>query len=182
MVISLLIYILSLAPAVENYSAFIWIANAVIGVESVLLLWLTIKHLRCRSKRCEASSNSEKQNVVVADTIPDPNIDPSALFLLLSRAIVEEELFLNPLLNRQMLMDRFSVNKERIGKAFASADTSLPVFIRDCRLEYARTLIKQHPEVSLTQVATMSGFTTRESFGRSFKQKYAISPSEYKEQ
>lgn len=179
---SVLTFIFALAYTKENIVFLLWIAIAVIFIEAAFLAWFVIQYLRLHKQSHETSNVHNDDIIVPADESSTTSDDPSALFLLLSSAIKDEELFLNPLLNRHMLVDRFSVSKDKIGKAFASAGTSLPAFINECRLEYSKKLIKNRPELSLTQIATMSGFTTRESFGRSFKRQYSITPSEYKEQ
>lgn len=113
-----------------------------------------------------------------APTIQD--LDYDALYALLSDTIFEKQLYLDPQFGRQYLIDNYGLSKEKIGRAFSANGTSLPQFVNLCRLEYACVLLKSHPEMSVSDIARNSGFTTRESFFRSFKQQYGLSPSEYK--
>mgnify|MGYP007069851268 FL=1 len=48
-------------------------------------------------------------------------------------------LFLDPAFDRQSIIDRFHLSKERIGNAFAQGSdyASLSTFVTHCRLEYA---------------------------------------------
>lgn len=108
-------------------------------------------------------------------------MDSEHLYLFLSKAITEKKLYLNPTFGRQTLMDDYSLSKEKIGKAFSVYGTSLPQFINLCRLDYACSLMKNERDMSVTDIAAASGFTTRESFSRSFKQQYALTPTEYRE-
>ena len=107
-------------------------------------------------------------------------LDSDALFAFLHDTIFEKQLYLDPQFGRQYLIDNFHLSKERIGRAFSANGTSLPQFVNLCRLEYACVMLKSHPEMSVTDIAKNSGFTTRESFFRSFKQQYALTPSEFK--
>ena len=104
------------------------------------------------------------------------------LFDILSGAIISEQLFLDSGFGRQSLIDRFSVTKEDIGKAFSSAGTNLPAFINECRLEYACYLLKERPDLTIDDIAKAAGYSLRTSFSRSFKAKYAINPSDYRQQ
>lgn len=113
---------------------------------------------------------------------PGPkDMEPEELYGFLSRTIRGEKLFLNPGFGRQTLIDSYSLSKESIGKAFSVYGTSLPQFVNTCRLEYACMLIAHDREMNITDIASASGFTTRESFSRSFKQEYALTPTEYRD-
>ncbi len=127
-------------------------------------------------------NESKEKNDIPEPTPPDiQDMDPEQLYIFLSKAITSKKLFLNPAFGRQTLMDDYSLSKEKIGRAFSVYGTSLPQFINVCRLDYACSLMKKDHDISVSDVAAASGFTTRESFSRSFKQQYALSPSEYRE-
>ena len=108
----------------------------------------------------------------------------SSLFLQLSQAIIDEHLFLDPSFDRQAAMDRFHLSKERIGTAFAQGSdyTSLSAFVTACRVEHAARLLLERPEMPVVQVATASGFSSVNHFGRSFKSAYGLSPTEFRRQ
>ena len=98
--------------------------------------------------------------------------------------ILRDQLYLDPRLDRQALVERFGLSKERIGAAFAKGSPfkSLIDFLNDCRLPYAAKLLAEHPELSVADVAHASGFLSADTFGRNFKQKYALTPSQFREQ
>ena len=106
-----------------------------------------------------------------------------ALYQQLRDVILRERLYLDPRLDRQMLVDRFGLSKERIGAAFAKGSPfkSLIDFLTDCRLPYAAKLLSEHPELSVADVALASGFPSADTFGRNFKQRYALTPSQFRE-
>lgn len=105
------------------------------------------------------------------------------LFALLSRAIVDDRLFLDPACDRQMLMERYGLTKERIGAAFSrgSEHNSLASYIRDLRLEYAFRMLADNPDYTINQVAKECGFFSADTFRRGFKDKFGISPTEYRQ-
>ena len=71
---------------------------------------------------------------------------------------------------------------KRVSTAFSMAGTSVPEFIRECRLEHARQLIVERPDMTLVEIATASGFVHASTFTVDFKNKYGVSPTKYREQ
>ena len=124
----------------------------------------------CRGGAGGGVSNSDS-------TTPD-----DALFAQIHDTIVREQLYLNPACDRQMLIDRFGLSKERIGAAFAkgSSHPSLSAYINDLRLEHAYKLLLDQPGLDLGQVALQSGFSSRKYFGDRFKSRYGMTPSEFR--
>ena len=106
------------------------------------------------------------------------------LFKFLSETIRRERLFTNPILGRQMLMDRFNLSERRIGAAFSrgSAHNSLPDFVRELRLEYACQLLVEHDDMTISDVASASGFSSLAVFSREFKRKFDLTPTFYRQQ
>ena len=108
----------------------------------------------------------------------------AALFQFLSQAIVKENLFLDPAFDRQAAIDYFHLSKERIGAAFSQGSdyASISDFINECRLEYAVNLLNDHPTLPVSQVAKASGFSDANYFGRKFKARFGLSPTEFRKQ
>ena len=109
-------------------------------------------------------------------------MEPTALFAYISQTIVRDQLFLDPAFDRQAAIDRFHLSKERIGAAFAQGSdyASITDFINECRLEYAVTLLRDQSSLSITQVAQASGFSDANYFGRKFKARFGLSPTDYR--
>ncbi len=105
------------------------------------------------------------------------------LFRDLQLLIKRDRLFLDPDFDRQKLIDVSHLPAHRVGAAFSqgSAFSSLPDFIRDCRLEYSCHLLTEHPELSIKEVAAKSGFQYASTYSTDFKNKYAMTPSRYRE-
>lgn len=118
-----------------------------------------------------------------SSTTADPNtMDSQALFRYLSQVIIDEQLFLNPDFDRQTAIDRFHLSKESVGAAFSQGSTyhSLATFVTTCRLEYATNLLLSQPALPIAQVASASGFSSTNHFGRAFKNAYGLSATEYR--
>ena len=98
--------------------------------------------------------------------------------------IIRERLYLNTQFDRQAAMDYFHLSKERIGAAFSQGSEfpTIADFINHCRLEYAKELLAVSPEMTVDDIASASGFGTRRTFSRLFKERYSITPTEYRNQ
>lgn len=104
------------------------------------------------------------------------------LFKQLTDAIRNEQLYTTPKFGRKDLMHRFHMTGKRISTAFSENGTSVPEFIRECRLEHARKLMVERPDMTLVEIATASGFVHASTFTVDFKNKYGVSPTKYREQ
>lgn len=140
---------------------------------------LTEQMMESMKYKKEASQKSKLQTPISKLNVEELNDEQ--LFDYLSNVIRSEELFLNQNFSRQLLMDRFHINERRIGAAFSCCE-GLPDFIRDLRLEYACQLITDNPEMSISDVATASGFSNLTVFGRDFKRKYEVTPTYFRSQ
>lgn len=114
-------------------------------------------------------------------TSSDADLSDEELFKQLGEVIRREQLFTNPNFGRQTLIDRFHLTERRIGSVF-SYGGSLPDFIRELRIQHACQLLSDHPEMSISDVATASGFSSLSVFSREFKRKLEVTPTYYREQ
>ena len=104
------------------------------------------------------------------------------LFKQLTDAIRNEQLYTVPKFGRTELVERFHLTSKRISTAFSVNGTSVPEFIRECRLEPARKLMVERPDMTLVEIATASGFVHASTFTVDFKNKYGVSPTKYREE
>ena len=128
-----------------------------------------------------STQNSQLQNNSKLSTL-NSTLSDAELSSYLCALIENEKLYLNPLFDRQTLIDRTGLSKERIGAAFShgSEHARLTALVRELRLSHAVRLMNEHPEMSLEQVCTASGFSNTVSFYRSFKTKFGMTPSEFR--
>ena len=103
------------------------------------------------------------------------------LYKQLTDAIRNEQLYTVPKFGRKELVERFHLSSKRVSTAFSMAGTSVPEFIRECRLEHARQLMDERPEMTLAEIAAASGFVHASTFTTDFKNKYGVSPTKYRE-
>lgn len=163
-----------------------------IGLAVVVMLLLLILFLLFRHHRI-----IRKKNRVIAKQISEllpPEVQPEAtaeisesmtneqLFQQISQAIISQQLYLQPLFDRETAATHFGISSRRIGTAFTQGSPykSLPDFIRECRLKHACRLLRDST-MSIADIAAASGFSRTTTFNHDFKVKYELSPSEFRE-
>ena len=106
------------------------------------------------------------------------------LFQYVNDVIVRERLFLNPSFDRQTIMDRFQLSKERVGAIFSQGSeyNKLSNYIQQLRLEYAAKLLIEQPERSVAQIASDSGFSSSSYFSNCFRQSFGIRPTDFRQE
>ena len=132
-------------------------------------------------------ANQDEPKETAPDSTPAhqqlSTLSDAELFDYLRNLIERELLFLDPSFERQTLIDRTGLSKERIGAAFAHASDyeRMTALVRELRLDHAVRLLNEKPELTIEQVCMASGFSNTVSFNRSFKAKYGMTPSGFRE-
>ena len=106
------------------------------------------------------------------------------LFCEIRDVVIAERLYGDIGFGRQSIIDRFHFSKNRVGTIFSQGSNyaNISDFINDCRLAHACRLLIEKPGMGIGAIATASGFGLRTSFTRSFKQKYGMTPTEFRNQ
>ena len=132
------------------------------------------------------SPTHDSPNVNPAELAPSTanpaELSDADLFVYLRDLIEREKLFLNSHFERQTLINRTGLSKERIGAAFtqSSDHERLTSLVREMRLDYAVRLMNEQPELTIEQVCQTSGFANADTFTRNFKAKYGMTPTAYR--
>lgn len=119
---------------------------------------------------------------------PSPNrrttkaeVAEERLYKHITSTIVKERLYLKPGFGRSDIVERFGISAHRAGMIFSKRQTSIPEFVRNCRLEHACQQMKDEPLANLSDIATASGFSYVSSFMRDFKDRYGMTPARFRE-
>ena len=97
--------------------------------------------------------------------------------------IKEKQLYLDSHFDRQAASAYFQITARNIGTIFSKGSeyASITDYINQLRLDHARELITTRPEMSIDEVVTTSGFNVRRTFSRLFKEKFGLTPTEFRE-
>lgn len=101
----------------------------------------------------------------------------------LSQIIEEDELFKQPDLRVTDIAARLATNRTYISAIIKSlSGENFSNLINGYRVRYAQKLMKEHPEMSISEIATESGFSSRSAFYRNFKDVTGLNPADWKKQ
>lgn len=175
-----------------------WTIGMGIAIVSVLILlfaiYVVIEWRKTKTRNrilafqiAEASKYKEQyRKLIQTPQVNDPedhysDLSDAELYAYLRDVIEGDQLYLDPNFERQTLINRTGLSKERIGAAFAqgSDNERLTTLIRELRLDHAVRLMNENPEMSIEQVCQASGFTRADTFTRNFKAKYGMTPTAY---
>ena len=125
----------------------------------------------------------EEMRLQEPPTAPDiETATDEQLFHYIHEVIVRERLFLDPKFERQTIMDRFQLTKERVGAIFSKGSdyAKLTNYIQHLRLEYSAKILVEQPDKNIVQIAADSGFSSSTYFSNCFRQYFGMSPSDYR--
>ncbi|MFD2613841.1 AraC family transcriptional regulator [Paenibacillus gansuensis] len=81
----------------------------------------------------------------------------------------------------EMMAESLGYNRAYLSKIFKQRMKESPVtFLLHLRLDKARLLIRERPELTLEQIASSVGFNDPLYFSKQFKKRYELSPSDYR--
>ena len=124
-----------------------------------------------------ARRNTPPNDISDLNTLTDEQ-----LFQYVNDVVVRERLFLDSRFDRQTIMDRFQLSKERVGAIFAKGSqyAKLTDYTQELRLEYSTMLLTNNPDKSISQVADESGFGSYSYYCKCFRQRFGMTPSEFR--
>ena len=103
------------------------------------------------------------------------------LYRRLYDKLVRHQLFLDPNLSRDKLLEELNIPKNKFAQLFKKfAGTNYAHFVNDLRLDHACTLLRLHPNHTIEAVAHDCGFSSTSTLYTLFYQKYGMTPNEYR--
>ena len=155
----------------ENKGSWLW-AGIIIGilvVISLFTIWL---------KKKSVSSGK-----------PEEHIEPSAvksdeqLMQRIRQLMEEQKPYLNSELKVADVADALKVRRNLVSDCVSSQEgCTFSTFVNKYRVEYAKQLLSQHPDMKINTIGNESGFANDTSFFRTFKAITGMTPSEWKGQ
>ena len=95
--------------------------------------------------------------------------------------VVEEKQFLNSDLTVSDIAKQLDTHRNNISSCVnLIKDCNFTQYVNGYRIEYAKQLMRQHPDMKLNTVGLESGFANETSFYRTFKMITGKTPSEWK--
>ena len=130
----------------------------------------------------EESREVQNADEAVEDSATDDNADAD-FFSTIDAAIRSERLYSDLTLQRQDICDRFGIRRHTLNNllsTYANGQT-FPQYVNSLRMEEAVILLRDHPEMTLADIAATVGFTPA-NLREKFKRQYGMTPAEYQKQ
>ena len=122
---------------------------------------------------------------------PEPKANPEAnasdlqseqLFQQIDAYIRREQLFVQPAFSPDQLLLQFFISKSRLTRLIRTyTGGSFNEYVNNLRLDYSLQLMRENPQYTIEAIAEESGFQSRRTFYRLFRNRYEMTPSEYKQ-
>ncbi len=105
-----------------------------------------------------------------------------ALFRKLCILMKEEKPFKDPQVKREDVAMQLGTNRTYLADAIKQCADGLTFteYLNQCRLHQAATMLTENQEMPINEVGDESGFNSRSTFNRLFRDYYGMSPSEYR--
>ena len=114
------------------------------------------------------------------DPVPQPTPD-SVLMQRICELMEKEKPFLNPELKISDVASALGTNRTYLSDCINSQrDSSFTQFVNAYRVEYAKELLRNRRDIKISEVYTLSGFSSENTFFRIFKAHTGKTPSEYR--
>lgn len=135
------------------------------------------KQTKVNTDRKEEKKEEEKSAAIPGDI----NEADRLSFEELDLKIRNERLFLDPNFSRDILLQLTPVGKNRISSLLQTfTGENFNGYINSLRLEYSLSLLKKFNHYTIEAIAMDSGFNNVRTYQRLFRDKYGMTPAEYK--
>ena len=122
---------------------------------------------------------SEKEVIVHAET--GSSDKEAVLYRKLCDLMEQENLYATPTIRREYLAERLGTNRTYLANAVKKYHGgTISEFINDIRLTYAAKMLTEDIGRNINEVEESCGFNSRTTFIRLFREKYGMTPSEYR--
>ena len=144
-----------------------------------------VLYQRIRSQEALEVELKRKEEALHTKLLSDGKVsdddETDLLYLRLKELMKDEKNYTDLNVTRKTLATKLGSNEKYLHETIKKhLDLSFLEYINLLRLDYAREMICQHPnKLSLEEISMMSGFGTRQTFHRLFRDRYGLSPSEF---
>ena len=162
----------NLSESAGNNHVMWWLA-VLVAATGVAIVILTQKHHRRKGIR--------QAEVLTATTAIGHAKASTDLMHRINELMEKEKLYLNSELKLADLATMLATNRNAISSCInTQCNCSFSQFINSYRINHAKELMRQQPDIKISVVWVASGFSTESSFFRTFKAITGMTPNEYR--
>ena len=121
-----------------------------------------------------------RANLLLDEKTPEDQ-EADQIYLCLKELMKDEKNYIDRNVTRKSIASKLGTNERYLYETITKhLGLSFAEYINILRLDYAREMISQKlNELDIADIAIMSGFGTRQTFHRLFRDRYGLSPSEF---
>ncbi len=153
----------------------------------LVLLGMTLSHAVAERKRnrllVERMQEYDRTNpnALLANSVNEETEDNVSDIYRLDKYMLVERPYQNPGLGRKELADFLGIQQESLAQLIRNEkDCSVHAYINSFRLEEARRILDTASVESISDLASRVGFGTSRTLQRAFKERFDMSPSQYR--
>lgn len=172
----------------DKYTYTVIISLSIVCILLLSLLWITLRNAKKLKKKNELIFSQFRDLDKYTDKIKEGNnlsqeVKPNqVLFEKIKSYLCTTESFRNTDISRESLAMEFGTNRQYLTEAILeNTGMTFMEYITEMRLEYARRLLCYNIDLPIDEVYMTSGFNSKSTFYRLFKQKYDLTPKEIRE-
>jgi len=163
-------------PVASSFTPALWIIGILLII--VFLVYLYLRHI---SRQKKLSIQKETEEVDVPQTHNPKTAANEELMQRIHQIVVEEKQFLNSELTVQSLARQMGIHRNYISSCVNDQKgCNFTQYVNAYRVEYAKQLMLQHPDLKMNAIALDSGFANDTSFFRTFRAFTDQTPSDWK--
>lgn len=116
------------------------------------------------------------------ETLQEQASSEDILYRKLCKLMKEQQLFKDPQIKREDLAVKLNTNRTYLTDAIKNSGEGLTFneYVNSYRIRYAATLLTDNLSLTINEIGDDSGFNSRSTYSRLFRDFYGMSPSEYR--
>lgn len=172
-----------------KYTQTIIVALIIISLLLLLLILVFIinsrkqkaKNILLFKQQEELNKSIDYYKKIIAEDLQYNNTETNPLFLKLEEYMLQKEAYKKPDISRDEIASILHTNRQYLSSAIKDATgLTFTNYINKYRLEDAKRLLLEHDDITIDDIIIKSGFSSRPTFHRLFKDRYGMAPNELK--
>ena len=166
----------------ESKTDWLWIGlTLAILLILVLVAYLIIRRRRPTPQPLPIEKSVQTPSIENAKGLRQPTDTDEVLIQRICNLLEQERLYLNCELKVADIADKLGTNKRYISDCInTQKGITFVQLVNKYRIDYAKQLLKESPDIKITEVYIKSGFANETSFFRVFKSFTGLTPNQYK--
>ena len=157
-----------------------WGCSIAILAATALTAWLVVLARRRKSPYDEEDTMVSPAVEEGCQEVPCDDKQESDLIERICHVMEQQQLYLNPDLKVDNIATALNTNRRAISDCINSQRGTFRQFLNTYRLAYAKKLLRNNPDITITDVWMSAGFSSESTFFRIFKAATGVTPTDWR--